>query len=1429
MKYPKKQSSTKKSWILIGLTVSCIISVTVLFTKTTPLLAQRKESVEKTESNTMNQELDSSITNSLGVEIQASNLGRALDPIENESGLKVTPKVLKVQQNESFPDLYSEDDLKLLFSKQVIPHSEYGATYEYVDEQGEPTQFSSEQVGFQIIYVKVTENYSETSVQVPVPVTVTDIGTSLLLGNKVALQIEHINGKIILYPEETANKTEEELKQLVKEKSEVYAWSMENGTDVSTNVTKTTISTTSVGTYKADFEITMRVGVEEKKASVQKNVIVFGANPKPFAIRENEYLDVSGESDNLFGKFQTVEDTQASSLMYELVGETGDPLGEYDTTNVGFGWAYVKMTDYIYPSISTIIKVPINVTNDDTTALLKNKVMVQSSAETLFYPDEIAGKSNEELIELIRSRAEVTAWNMSTGEMIPATFTETNMVNNLVGTYNTTIQVELNGEIATTTRNLIVFGANLKAPYYFNVMQGESLDMGENAQNIFSKYQTTFGNDAFDASFEWIDEYGDPTETNDFDSSEVGFQWGYIRMTDIGNPEISTVIPIPITVTLDKQTVIVESKAGLSIENNKPFISSEFQDKTDQEINQLLTQRLSPTAWNLTSGEKLEVKITQTAIADSGVGQEEVTARITLNNEQVTYNLNIFIFPGQIFEDEDIDTWSNIYLGDYEVITNPINGSQMGFPKRGISTSTEDEAEHGFIIKDENGVGYVFGHGEGRVSDIPGVNNKVLYGDAWFPDFGLGQERINSNLTSSYYLRKGNKLKQILIDEKNEIVYEYNLSLNRNLNFSIRLNMYNVADTMKKFSMLESVDTDYYTDEVPIYALGNSSGFYMEPPSSGSRFSIKLKDSNGNWLSDYTKYAVIHYSNLFKNNFLDNFSGDGAESMNYSQDDVIFDEGDSAYQLGAPWKNIKPGKALEVGYEIFAGAEIPYMQIKANPEIFNVYEDHNADFDTKYKLSKIPKAGNRGTIYVTYPSGKEVTTRFTANANKEFNGKLNIPRTELPQKLNEEPGTIKSYDTGLLAINETAGDFQGLSSQDYSVQVKVYNLGAKPVPQIIQKGDDLKKKASELIQDAVILPGHTASYEYEGDMPDTSVVGLTSVSVRMTDTNQPEKTTLIKVPIQVVDEPPPANGIYLIANDFSSSGEVFQELTESERDKLILKKSEAIAWDTETGSIDKIKLSVESTTLPSNPEQGSYKATIKATKGPETTKKTIMIDIQSNQKVNVEFVDEKGESLHDKITFDKTIGTTIDLTEEKEVQKALESIQAKNYQLVKKPDNETKIPVTSEESTVQYQFKGMLFIQSSPNFLNFGRKSLGIPFIKVEKAKYDKPLIVWDNRKNGGAWNLTATLKKPLTSQEDQSKVLPSAIRYKISDSETVTLSENTTQSIAERTHVSKGQYNVSNEWDKNESGLLLEVPSGEVLQPGGYRATILWQVEQTP
>ncbi|OJG75688.1 hypothetical protein RV12_GL000027 [Enterococcus quebecensis] len=1364
-------------------------------------------------------------------------LVKVLEPVENAEGLKAIPKILTMKQNEKFPDLNNEADLTKLFSERIIPHPEQGALYAYVNADGSPAKTSAERIGFQTIYVEITERYNLTSIRVPIPVTVKDSDTSLLLDNQVALQTDNISGKIILYPAETANKTQEQIQQLVKMKSNARAWTTEDGTEVPVNVIKTTISGTSVGAYKADFEVSLESGGELQKASVQKDVIVFGADPQSFvAVAQNAILSLGTNPTNLFTKFQALYYADATDANYQFVNENGKVLEQFDTSTAGFHWAYVKMTDKKNESVTTTLKVPINVTNKDTTSLLTNKVMIKSNTEVVLYPDETKGKNTSELLTLIQSKSDSSAWDMSTGEELSVSFTETTAANNSVGEYRATIEVNLDGASATTTRTVIVFGAELKSPYYFKVGLNKELAMGTNAGNIFSKYQSFSDNDATSSTYEWVkNQAGDPTEPFDtFDTSKLGFNWGYIKMTDKRNQIISTVIPIPITVisddkTADNQTVILNSKVGMSFNSLRFLNVSEVKGKTNGQIIQLLTQKIEAKAWEVTSGKMLETRVTKTTIINSSRGLKKVTLAATLGNQVLNYTLDTSVLPDQIFENESMSGWQDVRLNSNDgFITNPLNQSKIGFPSRGLSTN-DLKSELGFIVKDKGDRGYVH---SGNVTDIPGVNNGVLYGGAWDRINGIGRNDIISNFSSKYFLRKEKKLKEILIDEKNQIIFVYNLSLHRNLNFSVKLDMYNVSNQTKSFSMLESVDTNYYDDYVTIYSLGNNSGFYMQPKQE-NKFSIKLKDSRGNWLSEYRKYMVGNYNLIGvqngRNYFTNSFAALGFEKKNYAEGTVLASGVDSAYQLGASWKSIAPDKAFKTGYEVFAGEEIPYMQLKADPEVFNVYNDYMDDAKTNIKLSKIVTESVQGTIYVTYPNGEEGTMPFTSNQQKEFKGILSISRNKLPEKLNEELGTIREYDLPVIAITESKGAYEGLPSQDYVLKLNVYNLGAKAVPQIVKKGATFNKKASDVLEDVVILPGHTASYEYEGEMPDTSTTGLKSVMVRMTDKNEQDKSVLIKIPVQVIDGTVPSTGLYIAANNFKSRPDPFQNLTTSEINQLILEKSEAVAWDVAAGSSKGVDLSVESTTLTSNPVQGNYKATLKAIKGSVILRKTITIVIQSNQKVNVTFVDEIGEALHDPITFDKIIGTTIDLTEEKEVQQVFQSILDKNYQLVKKPENETKIPVTSEESTVQYQFKGMLFVQSSPKFLNFGRKTLGIPFIKVEKAKYDKPLIVWDNRKSTSAWNLTATLKKPLTSQEDPSKILPSAIRYKISDSETVVLSENVSQSVAERTHDTKGQYNVSNEWDKNESGLILEVPSGEVLQPGGYRATILWQVEQTP
>ncbi|WP_348920521.1 hypothetical protein [Enterococcus rotai] len=227
---------------------------------------------------------------------------------------------------------------------------------------------------------------------------------------------------------------------------------------------------------------------------------------------------------------------------------------------------------------------------------------------------------------------------------------------------------------------------------------------------------------------------------------------------------------------------------------------------------------------------------------------------------------------------------------------------------------------------------------------------------------------------------------------------------------------------------------------------------------------------------------------------------------------------------------------------------------------------------------------------------------------------------------------------------------------------------------------------------------------------------------------------------------------------------------------------------------------------------------------------TIQTKIQK-QKVNVSFVDETGEVLHDPLTFEGMIGTTLDLTKEPKVQAVLKELIEKNYLVKQRPESENAIKIKETESNVQYQLEGSLFVYSHPKLLSFGRQTLlkGLGFIKVEKATFDEPLVIWDNRKKSNSWKVTATLETPLTSLTDPTQTLPEAIRYKKSETDSVTFIEGSSEILATKTSDGSKKYNISEDWKAGKSGFQLEVPTGKVVEPGGYRATILWQVGDTP
>lgn len=217
--------------------------------------------------------------------------------------------------------------------------------------------------------------------------------------------------------------------------------------------------------------------------------------------------------------------------------------------------------------------------------------------------------------------------------------------------------------------------------------------------------------------------------------------------------------------------------------------------------------------------------------------------------------------------------------------------------------------------------------------------------------------------------------------------------------------------------------------------------------------------------------------------------------------------------------------------------------------------------------------------------------------------------------------------------------------------------------------------------------------------------------------------------------------------------------------------------------------------------------------------------------VTINFVDEAGENIADvePIKLAEIIGSTLELGVEPlktQIQERLTKLETAHYELVESPADKQSV---TETLTLVYKFKGSLFIGSFPETLNFGDKYLSTSVIKGEQPKYDKDLVIKDTRKTKGSWKLSATLEKPLTSEENPSEVINNVFFYKQDITKKVPLLKGETQPIETGTATATGEYNISEKWTNNKTGLELIVHSSKVYQTGKYTASILWQVETTP
>ncbi|OJG25627.1 hypothetical protein RU98_GL000868 [Enterococcus caccae] len=212
--------------------------------------------------------------------------------------------------------------------------------------------------------------------------------------------------------------------------------------------------------------------------------------------------------------------------------------------------------------------------------------------------------------------------------------------------------------------------------------------------------------------------------------------------------------------------------------------------------------------------------------------------------------------------------------------------------------------------------------------------------------------------------------------------------------------------------------------------------------------------------------------------------------------------------------------------------------------------------------------------------------------------------------------------------------------------------------------------------------------------------------------------------------------------------------------------------------------------------------------------------------LNVKFLDEKGNQLHDPYTSEENVGTPIDLTKLTGVTETIKELTNDNYILAKKPDNEV-ITIIDGKNDFTYQFSGTLKISSAPDILDFETKKATIDAVKYTNPTIiGEPLVISDTRADKVKWNLKARIDQPLTHSDKVQGdiIIPDAIKYKYQDDE-LTLTDQDTV-IFSHLNTDSGSYNVTKErWSKGD-GFMLDLQPGAVKVLGKYKAQITITLE---
>ncbi|MBL1227187.1 pectate lyase-like adhesive domain-containing protein [Enterococcus sp. BWR-S5] len=469
------------------------------------------------------------------------------------------------------------------------------------------------------------------------------------------------------------------------------------------------------------------------------------------------------------------------------------------------------------------------------------------------------------------------------------------------------------------------------------------------------------------------------------------------------------------------------------------------------------------------------------------------------------------------------------------------------------------------------------------------------------------------------------------------------------------------------------------------------------------------------------------------------------------------------------------------------------------------------------------------TVVLTYDDG-EGERKLTVLADN--NGNYSV---DIPQRTDSTGAYIKPYT---VITGEVFYDFRTAAPITTEV-VDVTPPSADPVTTIIEKDAPKEQFPSadqlvENISDKSIGTSHpTVTVDYGTvPIPDLSVYGPVLPKFEVTVTDEAKNSSVISIPIFIKDADTNISAdknFALRAVDFTVITTQYPT-TEEALTALIQSQGELALWDIQTGQkLPVTAIGIDKSLLPSvgMPIVGEYPVTVTYGAGQAAVSRTITAKIvPAKANIHVHFQDEHNQKVYETVTINGDVGSTVDLTGNQEVTSGIQNILSRRYAIVRRPDNEAAVEVYSTDSDVYYLFKGTLGL-SAPDNVDFGYHEVGVEKIKNDTPKFSSSIKVWDNRADRNEWTLKVYLTKPLTNSSDTTKVLRDSIKF--DDGSTEHIVTNHGIVVETHTHLSSGEYDVSEKWEADGRGLGIEVDASMIPKMGEYQGELTWVLESVP